>query len=294
MCVLAGVRSGAVPHGRFGDCAGRFHILGHDTSVKEPARGCEQKPRGDLETITIFGALADEYLELISAVGPVHESPTNDEEASRTRIALSLRLMLERKFVSPGDAGTYIPFVLDALCVELPDSSTNDTVNGFRQEYDEILSGESTAVSANFNNVELDFASIRKVFAYGGLMHSDRDKWISSTVLRENVMHLMVRQSVLLAAFIARVRLFINESVETGALPGECDSIHETWLQVHDDPEAFGLGERKSVEDIPALNDDGSEPLPGGQRRRAVSFVTPELGRTKEWQQQFGDTSPET
>lgn len=256
--------------------------------MKQVKKGKEEKPRSDLETITIFGALADEYIELIRVVGPVHESPSDEEQASSTRIALSLRLMLERKFVTSRDAGTYIPFVLDALRNKLPEGHYGENLLGFRQEYDEILSGESTGVTTNFNNVELDFASIRRVFAYGGLMHSDRDKWISSTVLRESALHLMVRQSELLSAFILRLREFINETVQVGALPRECDSIHETWLEVHDDPEVFGLGKRKSKEEIPTLNDDGSVPLPGGSRRRTVTFSIPELGRTDAWQQQFG------
>lgn len=268
-------------------CGAFSSFLGHDEVMCERIKGQEQTARSDVERVTIFRRLADEYLELIEAVGPVDE---NDEQSIRHRIALSLRLMLERKFVAKKDKNTYLPKVLNALKRLLGDERSDEYLDQKLEEYKRIVSGESTGVSGSFNNVELEFDKVREVFAYGRLMHSDRDKFVSADLLQESFLHLLIRQTKLLADLIADIRDFTNEAIEEGTIPIVPDSLRETWLEIHDDPQAFDLGKRKSTEEVPALNDDGTVPLPGGPRRRTVSFSTPELGRTEAWRQQFGGT----
>lgn len=247
--------------------------------MSQQAKGNERTARSDLERITIFRDLADEYLDLIDAVGVIHEPGESSDQAMQNRTALSLRLMLERKFVSSNDTNTYIPGVIEALKRSLKDDQGNELLNRRRDEYNKVISGESTGISVSFNNVELDFENIRQIFAYGRLMHSDRDKHISSDVLSRLHFDLLVRQSTLLAATIASLRDCIVAAIESGVIPRVCESLKETWHEIYADPEMFGLGARMSSDEIPALRDAGSQPLPGGSRKRTVSFVIPELGR---------------
>ena len=275
---------------------GVFVFLGHDYVMcekiqdqDEKIKGQEQTARDDAERVTIFRRLADEYLELADAVGPVSE----DEQTIRHRTALSLRLMLERKFVAKKDKNTYLPKVLNALKRLLSEEGSDEYLDQKLYEYRRIVSGESTGVSGSFNHVELEFDKVREVFAYGRLMHSDRDKFVSADVLERKFLHLLVQQTKLLAQLIADLRDFIDRAIKNDAIPVAPDSLRETWLEIHDNPEVFGLGKRKSSEEIPALNDDGTEPLPGGPRTRTVSFVIPELGRSQAWRRQFGEDSSE-
>lgn len=246
--------------------------------MTERERGRERKARSDLERVTIFRNLASEYLELIDAVGMVQDSVEEAKDDVHNRTALSLRLMLERKFVTKEDTNTHIPTVINSLSSILDDARDSQWLEERRGEYDGIISGASTGASANFNNVELNFAQIRKVFAYGRLMHSDRDKYVSSIVLSRLHFNLLHRQSTLLVRLISSLHEFVDKRIDSGTIPHSSDSLAGTWHDVCADPEVFELGKRMGSNEIPSLRDDGSQPLPGGPRVRTVSFITPGIG----------------
>lgn len=232
----------------------------------------------DLERILIYHSLASEYLALIDAAGDLSEPGDHSLPAARNHPALSLRLMLERKFVYKNDKNTYIPKVINSLKRHIAGNQEHAMLDRHRADFEGIMSGKLAGVSANFNNVELTVDKIRLIFSYGRLMHSDRNKHVGADVLSNSFTYLLIRQSKLLAETIEAIRDYISTNIESGRIPHVSDTMKQTWLDMHDDPAAFDLGERLSTNEIPALSDDGSQPLPGGPRKRTVVVRIPELG----------------
>ena len=221
---------------------GFFVFLRHDWLMDKPVKADDRSAHGGLERIVIFRELAEEYAEFSELVGEVSEPEFGSDLSPQDRVALYLRLMLERKFVSTEDKNTYIPTVIEDLRVYLKDDDAVFMLNFLEWYFARVVSGVASRTSGSFNGVELNFESTRQMVTYGRLMHSDRNKFIRSRILKGLSHGLMIDQSRRIDIIIARLRSLIDSGVEAGVIPDKSETIEETWLDIHNRPALYEFG----------------------------------------------------
>lgn len=217
-------------------------LLMHDVPMDESVIADDRWAHDALERIMIFRELAGEYSELVELVGNIEEPKPGTDLAPRDRMALYVRMMLERKFMVKNDRNTYIPNVVEALRKYLSDDNSIYLLDFHAWFFEGVASGRATRSSGEFNGVELDYVKTREMVTYGRLVHSDRNKLIRSRILKEMSHGLMLRQSMQVGIIIAQLRSLIDVGVESGTIPSESESLEATWLDIHNRPELYDIG----------------------------------------------------
>lgn len=217
-------------------------FLVHDVSMNEPVKVDDRWAHDALEQIVILRELAEEYSELVELVGTVEEPEPGTDTAPRCRMALYVRMMLERKFMVKDDRNTYIPNVIEPLRKYLSDDDSIYLLDFHERFFEGVASGRTTRSSGEFNGIELDYVKTREMVTYGRLMHSDRNKLIRSRILKKMSHGLMVRQSKQVGIIVAQLRSLIDSGMESGTIPSESESLEATWLDIHKRPELYDIG----------------------------------------------------
>lgn len=174
----------------------------------------------DNQLIDMFYDLARDYLSFIDELGLFGSRTVGQPFPRAENIALSVRTMLERKFIERREV-VHLPKIFKALralaaSAEVDDSAAMDEAEAtYKRVYNGTEAGRKVVIPGG----DIEYRRIWKLFAYGRLMHADYDKYRELKRLPEDAaLQTRLYDSAAIRTTIVRTVKYIDQGRAAGWL----------------------------------------------------------------------------
>lgn len=174
----------------------------------------------DGQRIDMFHELARDYLSFVDELGLFESRVVGRPFTRAENVALSMRTMLERKFITRGET-VHLPTVFKSLralaaSAEVDAAAAMDEAEvTYKDVYTGALAGRKIVVAG----AAIEYRRTWELFAYGRLLHADFDKYLELKSLPEDqALSTRLYDSSMIRVTIIQTVKYIEESRDAGWL----------------------------------------------------------------------------
>lgn len=174
----------------------------------------------DDQRIDMFHELARDYLEFIDELGLFGPRKTGRPFTRAENVAVSMRTMLERKFITRGEA-VHLPAVFKSLrdLAAAAEVDASAAMNEAEATYKDVYTGASAGRKIVVDGAVIEYRRTWELFAYGRLLHADFDKYLELKALPEiEALSTRLYDSTGIRETIVQTVKYIEESRDAGWL----------------------------------------------------------------------------
>lgn len=180
----------------------------------------EKTEPSDDQRIDMFYELARDYLDFVNELGLFGPRKTSRPFTRTENVALSMRTMLERKFITRGEA-VHLPAVFKSLrdLAAVAEADASAAMKEAEATFKDVYTGASAGRKTVVNGATIDYRRTWELFAYGRLLHADFDKYLELKALPETeALSTRLYDSTGIRETIIQTVKYIEESREAGWL----------------------------------------------------------------------------
>ncbi|WP_145999323.1 hypothetical protein [Brevibacterium aurantiacum] len=174
----------------------------------------------DDQRIDMFHELARDYLDFVDELGLFGPRKIGRPFTRAENVALSMRTMLERKFITRGEA-VHLPAVFKSLrgIASAAEADASAAMNEAEATYKDVYTGASAGRKIVVDGAAIEYRRTWELFAYGRLLHADFDKYLELKSLPENeALSTRLYDSSMIRETIIQTVKYIEESRDAGWL----------------------------------------------------------------------------